>query len=632
MSARTNSSGPLRAVRWANSPVGLSLARLDGNASALRHGLRTVLIGDSMTDWYHSGNGVSLSSALYDSGSGILTLTYSGAHLLAENSIVRIWHYSYTSMRDHVAVPIVLTSSTVVTANIGAGLAGVPATDIKTGLYVASENHRSIASFVNWIQMVMGWPLTIVRNAAQSGDLVAGNVRRLARDVAALSPDLVIGQSPGINDMRSGDARSEVQITSDLTELYEGVLATGAILIVGTLTPVSSAETDRAHRSNMQMVLRINDWIREFASAHAGMHVIDHYASFIDISNTTGLALSSRVRNDGIHPATKSSILVAKKWVALLQHRISSTHSTLSKSIIDCHPNSRLTISSASASGGVVTINSTAHTYRVGDEFRALGGSQAAANGWFTVASVPGSGSFTYSAPGVPDGAITGLAISRSRRLFTNPLLQTTTGGNVNTGGGNTITGVAAANVNVSNGIGSGCTAVASVAAAANVAASALGGSTLPPPLGNEQVMTISAAAAGNRPGIATYGSTAFATQMYGGRSYIAECVLRLSSTDWTATMISNLLAVLSVSASPTSFSANMAFGQDASETYVIAEDMRLHLRSAVIRLPTGCSVSSADLTVQATIQAAFSSGPVLTMGVSQINVIDVTGSEDMYS
>lgn len=595
----------------------------------IRQGVRTVLIGDSMTEWYHAGAAGTLTSAIYDATTGLLTLTASGSHNLYDGVMARIYHYSYASLRDHIRVPLTVVSNTVTTANIGAGLGDVPAaTDIKSGLFVTTDTSRSICSFVNWLQMMMSWPLNIVRNAGQSGDTVAGNVRRLARDIAAYSPDLVIGQSPGINDLRSGDARSESQIIADLTQLYDGILATGATLAIGTLSPVTATESDRAYRTVMQTMMRVNDWIRSYAYNHPGMIVVDHHRNFVDIASTSGFALAARVRNDGIHPATKTSILNAKLWVSALASRLPVADQSLPKSIIDCHPNSRITVSSASCTGGVVTVNSTSHRYRVGEEFRALGGSQAAANGWFNVATVPGSGSFTYAAPGCPDGAVTGLAISRSRNLFTNPLAQTATGGNVATGGGNTVTGTAATNFIVSNGVGTGLTAVASVAAAANVSSGAIGYDTLPPPVGNEQVLAISAAETGNRPAIGTYGSTAFATQMLVGRSYVAECIVRLQSTDWTATKISNMLVQFGITGDICGFQSSSASGQDTSETDVITEDMRIHLRSPVIKVNRGSSVTNADFLFGATVQAAFSGGPVLTIAMSQVNILDVTGDE----
>lgn len=629
MSARSMSQ-QLRGVRWSD-PSGTALVRPDGNNVSLRSGVRTVLIGDSMTDWYNDG-GVTWASAFYDSATGVLSVTSSGAHAYYNGMMAAIWHYSYTSMRDQVYVPVTVTGATTFTVTLAAGLAAVPATDIKTGLFVRPDKNRALASFVNWFQMATGWPLNVVRNAAQSGSVVAGNVRRLARDVAAYSPDLVIGQAPGINDLRSADNRTEDEIESDLTSLFDGILATGAVLVIGTITPVSSTETDRAYQGNMQTVRRVNDWIRRYAASQPAMIVLDHYRHFVDISSTSGLALSTRVRADGIHPATKSAILLAKQLITALTGRVQQQDSSLPKSIIDCHANSRLTVSSASASGGVVTVNSTAHKYKVGEEFRALNGSVALANGWFTVASVPGSGSFTYSAPGIADGAITGLLISRSRNLFTNPLLQTTSGGNVNTAGTNTITGTAAGNIVVQNATGSGCTAVASVAAAVNVASTALGGWTLAAPLGNEQLLAISAASTDNAPQIGTYGSTAFGTQLLAGRSYVCEAVLRLSSTDWAATWLKNLYCNLSMLVDGIWLGTVATSSQDTTETQTIAEDMRLHIRTPVIRIPAGASsISNADMIFRATIGATFSGGPVLTMGVSQIQVVDVTGQESLY-
>ncbi|MGL4648397.1 MAG: SGNH/GDSL hydrolase family protein, partial [Caldilineaceae bacterium] len=591
---------------------------------------RTVLFCDSMTDWYHFG-GPALASAVYDAASGVLTLTYSAAHLLYSGVGCRIWHYGYTALRDQVYVPLERVSNTVMRAQMGA-LPGVPSgVDISSGLCPYLDNVRAAASWVNWIQMTMGWPLRVVRNAGQSGDVSAGNLRRLQRDILAFQPALVLGQLVGIND-RNADAgvgRPEDEVIANNTALLDGILAAGAQVCVGTMTPVSAGEA-RASRANMLYVLRMNDWLRDFARSRSGLHVVDHYRHVIDIADANGLGLASRLRNDNIHFATKTVQRIARDWQPLIQRLVPTNDSTLPKSIMDCHPNSRLTVSSATAAGGVVTVTATAHQYRATEEFRALGGSQAAANGWFRVASAT-TNSFTYLAPGVPDGAITGLAISRSRNLFVNPLLQTTTGGTVGNPAGNTMSGTVASGLATTNGVGTGCTAVSSVASAANVGATALGFAL--PLVGNEQVVAVSAASAGNRVQFTNSGTAAFATQMLVGRSYVFECVLRLSSTDWNATALSQLLAqmTLTMDAGALFLQVTAVGAQDISETAPYAEDMRLHLRTPPLTVNAGATISQADFLIAGTVQAAFTGGPVLTLGLSQLAVHDVTGSEALY-
>lgn len=604
----------------------LSEAEVAALRSSAAGRLRTVLIGDSMTDWYHFG-GPTISTAVYAPSTGLLTITYSSAHNLWTGIGMRVWHYSYTSMRDQVYVPITVTGTTVVTVQLAANLSGVPAGDITSGLFPYLDHVRANANFVNWIQCAMGWPLYVVRNAAQSGDTSAGNLRRLTTSILDYRPNLVIGQMVGINDLSvSNGPQAEAAIITNNAAMFDAIRNAGAALILGTITPVAPSEA-RATRSNMLTVLRLNDWLREYARSNSGVVVIDHYRHIIDIAQANGCALTARVRNDNIHPATKSAILIAKDWISTMQRLVPIVDSTLPKSILDTHANSRLTISSATAAGGVVTVNSTSHGYRVGDEFRALGGSQALANGWFTVAS-ESANAYTYSAPGVPDGAITGLLISRSRNLFINPLLQTTTGGTAGTG----VTGSVAAGLACSAGVGS-ITATASVAAAVNVASTAFGGSTLPAPVGNEQVLAITVATTAAGPQFTASGTTAFATQMLVGRSYVFEAVLRLASTDWGATALSNLFGTFQIStdAGAITMSCTMFGAQDATETNVIAEDMRLHVRSPVILCNQGSSVSSADFLLRATVQAAFSAGPTLTMGLSQVQVLDVTGRERLY-
>lgn len=596
----------------------------------LRPGLRVGLFGDSMTDWYHFGSGT-LSSAIYSSTTGYLTLTHSSIHQLYDDVMCRLWHYSYTELQDQLYVPLEWVSTTVVRAYLGP-LQNVPSgTDIKSGLFTYYDNARAAASWVNWIQMALGWPLHILRNAGQSGDTTAGNLRRVIQDIADYELNLVIGQMPGINDRNSdgGVGKSEGEVIANNTALFDAILASGAQLCVGTMTPVGSGEA-RATQANMQYVLRLNDWLQDYARANSGVHVVDHYKHIVDVANATGLGLAARLRNDNIHYATKTARLVAKDWLALIQRLAPTFDSTLPKSIIDCHPNSRLTVTSATALDGVVTVNSTAHQYRAGEEFRALGGSQSAANGWFNVASAA-TNSFAYAAPGVSNGSVTGLLISRSRNLFVNPLLQTTTGGTASNPGGNTMSGTVADGLACTNGVGTGMTGVYSVAAAVNVASTELGYNL--PLVGNEQLITISAASANNRAQFTNEGTTSFSTQMLSGRSYIFECVLRLGSTDWTATELTQLLAQITITmdSGATYIQALGLTGQDTSETDVYAENMRLHLRTPAVKINVGTAISQADFLVAGTIQATFSAGPVLTLGLSQIAVRDVTGDEDLY-
>lgn len=593
---------------------------------------RAVLFCDSMTDWYHLGGGT-LSTAIYDSTTGFLTLTFSSAHFLYNNVMARIWHYGYTALRDQAYVPLQWVSTTVVRAQMGA-LPGVPdATNIATGLFPYVDNARAAASFVNWIQMTQGWTINVVRNAAQSGDTSAGGLRRLQRDILSYSPTIVIGQMLGINDLNAniGFGLSETEVIANNQLLFDGIVNSGATLCVATMTPVSSAEAARALMPNMQYVLRMNDWLRDYArSNYQSVNVIDHYKSFADVASSTGLALASRVRNDGIHWATKTCRIAVRDWISVVQKIFPQSETTLPKTLIDTHPNSRLTLSGpASATSGVVTVPTTNNRYRVGEEFRALGGSQALANGWFTVATA-GTSSFTYLAPGVPDGTVTGLLVSRSRGLFVNPLLQTTTGG-ATLGAGITrpdLATTAPLGLSANSGIGA-ITALAYVEAAVNVGANALGYNL--PVAGNEFRLEISQADLGARPQFSTSGTTAFATQMLPNRSYIFQCILRLQSTNWALTPIRQLLANFDATMDTGSVAAPAIIAQDTTETSAYAEDMRLHIRTPVLKTNIGATVSNATFLIAATSELAFSGGPILTMGISVVGVEDVTGKEHLY-
>ena len=398
-----------------------------------------VLIGDSMTDWYN-GSGVTqtINSAVYTASTGILELTYATAAGMYDGVAAYVWSTTaaYTGLLDQVPTTCQRVSATVWRLNIGANLAGVPdATDIKTGLSVRIDVGRAINNFVNWCQMLTGWRMRVVRNAAQSGARTSGLLRRLDRDVLAYMPALCIGQSMGINDLGDPGPRTEAAIIADLQSIYDGIIAAGGTLCVGSITPVGAGEPARSFLNHMESVLRLNDWSARYAAKRgAPFSTVDHYQTFVDPTNATGLALASAVRStpDFIHPSTKSAIALGRQWAARIDDLVPWSDSTLPRSVIDCQAGSYLTISSCSSTSDVVTVNATAHRYQVGDEIFVNAASNRTMNGRWLVETVT-TNSFTFTVPGLGTvGSITGRQISRSRNVWSNPLFTTTTGGTNN--------------------------------------------------------------------------------------------------------------------------------------------------------------------------------------------------------
>lgn len=604
-----------------------------------------VLIGDSMTDWYN-GSGVTqtLNSAVYTAATGILELTFATAASMYDGAPAYVWSNiaAYTGLLDQIPTTCVRVSPTVWRLNIGANLAGVPAaTDIKTGLSPRIDVGRAANSFVNWCQMLTGWRMRVVRNAAQSGARSSSLLRRLDRDVLAYMPALCIGQAMGINDIGDPSPRTEGAINADRQEIYDAIIAAGGVICEGSITPVGAGEASRATLNHMQSVLRMNDWSQNYAIKHgAPFSTVDHYATFVDPTNATGLALASAVRStpDFIHPSMKSGIALGRQWAARIDDLVPWSDSTLPRSVIDCQAGSYLTITSCSSTNDVVTVNATNHRYQVGDDFFVNAASARTANGRWLVETASAN-AFTFTVPGLGNvGSITGRQISRSRNIWSNPLFTTTSGGTNNmTAAG--ITGTVPGNCSLG---GTPFGAGTWVGTTGTRAAVDVTGSLLQQaPVGNEWYVDVTTAPVAtssidfSSAGTSTFGINAGGSQiMLPGRSYIFEGVLCLRSTSWTVTKIKNMLAQFSVGDDLGWAMTAPAFSAaDAAETDIITADTRIHFRTTIFKttvLP-GAVLNAASFLVRVNLDGAGFTGQTLTVAVQQFDLRDVTGDEADY-
>jgi len=584
-------------------------------------GLKTVLYGDSMTDWFHYVQ--SASSATYDASTRQLTIGTPSAHNAWVGLPVNFWHYGYQSLRNRRRIAVL---SIPTTTSLVFQLPDAP-TDLPNGaltgiLQFRQESGHGVANPITQLQIRMGWPLNIVHNGAKSGEYSGAGLANVQADLAAYSPQLVIMQAYGINDQTySGvDAPSpflsESQTIANLRAIFDAILATGANLIVGTITAVVATEA-RGTKDVMDRITRINAAIWAYAQDKSRMQVYDSYGATIDPTDATGLALATYHRSDKIHWSIKGALRVAKLIEPLVRKIIASpTFSTLPKAAIQSHNTGALTVSSATGSGATVTVVLSAnHKWRAGETIRVTGMGDAAANGVFSIATVNATTGLTYDAPGLAtSGAISGTKIiSRSDNIFRNNLLATASGG---TNGTNAI-GTVAALLKCEDGLAAGV----GWAATTSVAADDSG-------FGNKQVMVVTAAATTtNRSQITVTGTTAFATEMAGnGRSYIWECAARLKSSAWASTPICDIRAYLSVTGSDGKiYTAEALYGSDGTNEPTILEDVDWHLRTPALYIPVGVTVSSAVFMFWVRHNGSFSAGPTLTMEMARIAVRDVT-------
>ena len=600
----------------ANSlPSDWSAPPLPGNA-----GYRTVLFGDSMTEY--NFNVVTPTSVVFDPVTRTITVTVSGGHNLPVGGEFNFWNRSYTSLYSTMRLSVAtVVSTTVFTAILPAGTySDVPASALSGTNYVVPYAFSCAKSWLSWLNALGGRRFNIVHNGAQSGDTTSEALSRLP-SVLAYSPALIVMQAPGINDLTydSLTSRNDVErIISNLKSIFDTIRRAGIPMMVGTITPVASGEA-RAQKSIMQAVHALNDYIWSYARSYGGIVIVDCYPYIVDPTDTTGLAIAARVNaTDKIHFSNIGGYKIAKGNLAKVVAAFPSVRSTLPTSALESRAATALSSPTGVAASNVVTITAASSYIQKGQEvfIRGATGSYAVLNGRQVALASDGSGSFRFrSSSTVPDGSVAGtLVVAPSRQMFPDPLLQTASGGTTSNG----VTGTAAGQLLCSNGAGN----TGTLTCAASVAAEANG-------FGNEQLMTITAAALNDNPRISFKNSIGTVeNQMTVGRKYQAECQLRLNSTNWAQTPISEIFYELSIGANSGETWRATALNQFENTAPLESsgtDEIILHLKTAPITIPVGTvSLNSAVADCRIKFQAAQSAG-TLIMGVSRIAVRDVT-------
>lgn len=600
-----------------NPALSYEQQQISGGALGLtRTGVRTVLFGDSMTDYYERAQSM---TATYDANTGIVTVTNASAfESLPTGTFTRFWCNTYAETRIGRILPITYVANNKFTFV----LADKPALEpTLTGTVFCKMG--GVNQYVSWVglsQMELGNPLHIVANLAQNGDHAA-NARRRLNDIFAYNPDLVIMQSLGLNDISAnwgGAPFSDTDIIGNNNYLYKAITDRGIRLYVGLTTPVVTGEA-RGTKQNMQRILRINKATAEFARGVKGMRVFDFYRLIVSPTDTSGFATAINISPDKIHDAYVGGSKKSKLLKAAIIADFPSTPSTLPTTMLDYQEGDKLTVIGTTACvSEIVTVNVTGHGWKVGERFFAVRITQALANGRFEVLSVPDANSFTYRAPGLADGTLTGtLTFSKSNNSFINPMLATATGGTVS---GTNLSGVAATGLTVSQRVGT-ATAVASVVAlSASINDSGVG-------YGNAQQVVVSAAATNDQPQIGFAGSTSSALRMVPGRKYIVEALVSLKSSSWADTLIADVQSLMQLTWSTGEVWYLNVCNYNASPLTPTG-DLLWHVKSSPLNATppqVGATITAFDFVIAPRFTSAITNSATFTFAVGQYAVRDVT-------
>lgn len=581
-------------------------------------GVRTVLgPGDSMTDsWHNRYNSV----CSYDAATRLLTITQSSHRIPpagTPEAYIAYWNLDYPSTQRHRRYPAFSIDANTVGAYLDADFgADLPNGALSSTGFVRFECRQSTTdSWALWLQMLTGWRLDIVRNAAQSGNITSLCPAQVLNDILPLDPQLILLQSPGINDeVATRTDMTTAQWQADMEASLSPLLARGTKVLMTNITPTRTPNS-RNTLGVSQRIQQKNAWLESYARGRGNMVVLDAYKQVVDHASVIGDAKTGILKAaDGIHYAFPQTRAVAAAMKAVIDVWFPpGRRSTLPSSAIQNFTGVMQT-PTATASGGIVTVTLASHGRRVGDWLRMKGWTQTAANIAARIIAIT-TNTFTYAAPGIADGALSGASgrVGFTRQIFPNPLLLATTGGT--TGGG--VTGTVAANLQCShNGTASGAwVAVASVVAR-------------PDGLGNNQRLRVTGAGAADKPYIRFNGTGAIATDMQAGRSYQLEAELTLSSSDWALTQLCELTFQLTYTVDGVAYRVGMEGYDSATDILAGAgtEAIVLHCRTSPMQMPsTAVSITAADLFFNVRAASGWSAGPTLDIELGRIAVWDVT-------
>lgn len=626
-SYRASDAFALELVRNGAATAYGGLPRLESSPTAPQ--ARTVLWGDSMTDWYHQLTTPSGSTVTYDVATRLMTIPYAD-HRAPPGTMVAVWHYGYPSFRHHRRYKISTLSDV---NNVRIVLDPDHGVELPNGalssntFFMRVESRRSCANaWVNFLQMFTGWKLDIVRNAAQSGISMVLAKDKVASNVLSYAPSLVIGNTLGINDEHTIGALPITPFSEwkDAAELcFDQILNSGARLLLLNITPTLIA-TDS--RGTLQVANRLqlkNRFVARYARRRRNMQIIDSYTRMVDPTSAAGEPKAIHIRSaDGVHRSIYGSIDAARMAKVYVDNWFPGTApDTLPNSVTESWNASLAVSPTGTYNNEVVTITSTAHGRINSDWFRARAWTQSQANIAGRIFNVTAD-TFDYRAPGLTgSGSLTGSGkVGFSRQCYSNPLL-TTLSGTITPITNVTINGTAstdtASGIKVTAQSGAtGTTMTASIAARADG-------------FGNDQVLTITACSTGDKPTMEFVGTTVLMSELIKGRTYRLECEINLVSADWSKCPIDEIVFQHLISWDGVAYMTNalQALGPgDGPNITSGSETFTLHIRCQDFTTPETLSAfTKASFLFYIRAQDNFGAGASLAMKLGRLSWLDVT-------
>jgi len=155
----------------------------------------------------------------------------------------------------------------------------------------------------------------IGHNAGVNGDTTAQMLARLQTDVLDKAPDIVFVHG-GTNDLANA-VNTAAGVFANLEEIYDAILATGAIVVAIPIFPRNSS-SDWPNANQRKAHLDVNNRIKQKCRNTKGMIFMDIASP---ITNTSG-ELVAAATGDGLHPNTYGGWLQGLEAYNILQNAL----------------------------------------------------------------------------------------------------------------------------------------------------------------------------------------------------------------------------------------------------------------------------------------------------------------------
>lgn len=186
--------------------------------------------------------------------------------------------------------------------------------DIRSG--VETTLYNDARGWFHWMNLLLGRPLRMVKNAGVGGDTTAQMLARIT-DITSLNPlpGWVFGMG-GVNDQGGLNPTASI---ANLKAIFEALLSRGINVVWATALP------DTGNTGQRWVTHAINDWLRQYAYNRPGFTLVNWSNVFLDPA--TGNPKTGYT-SDGLHQSPLGAAILGQYLAEVVRYKIAPIDAT----------------------------------------------------------------------------------------------------------------------------------------------------------------------------------------------------------------------------------------------------------------------------------------------------------------